>query len=140
MPKTFPLLLMLGLLGGCPGLADAQAADMAVYAVVHVDIAPPPPTPGATPQDFAKAFADASARGKALLLQLAEGCTAKAGCLRFDVLLQTGTQNHFTLVEVWTDQGALDAFEASDTTREVRAKLAPLLGGPLDERLDTALR
>jgi quinol monooxygenase YgiN len=42
--------------------------------------------------------------------------------------------NHFTVVEVWQDQKALDAHRAAAHTKEYRDTLQPVSGSPLDER------
>ena len=43
--------------------------------------------------------------------------------------------NHFTIVEAWQGQSALDAHAAAAHTRQYRDTLQPMAGGPLDERL-----
>jgi quinol monooxygenase YgiN len=43
--------------------------------------------------------------------------------------------NHFTIVETWQSQEALDAHAAASHTREYRNAIQPVLGSPLDERL-----
>jgi quinol monooxygenase YgiN len=43
--------------------------------------------------------------------------------------------NHFTVVEVWRDQKALDLHVASPHARQYRDTLQPMTGSPLDERV-----
>jgi quinol monooxygenase YgiN len=69
-----------------------------------------------------------------LLRQLAEASRAEPGCLRFDVLQHAMRANHFTVVEVWQDQKALEAHRAAAHTRQYRDTLQPVSGSPLDER------
>ncbi len=70
----------------------------------------------------------------ALLKQLAETSRAEQGCLRFDVLQHTMRANHFTVVEVWDSQQALDRHAAAASTRRYRDDVQPVSGSPLDER------
>ncbi len=48
--------------------------------------------------------------------------------------------NHFTVIETWRDQAALDAHVASPRTRQYRDEVLPLTGSPLDERVFKAAR
>jgi quinol monooxygenase YgiN len=69
-----------------------------------------------------------------LLTAFAEKSRAEQGNLRFDVLQHMTRANHFTVVEVWRDQKALDAHRAAAHTREYRDVLQQVTGSPLDER------
>jgi quinol monooxygenase YgiN len=71
----------------------------------------------------------------ALLRRLAEASRKETGNLRFDVLQNGKRLNHFTIVEMWQNQEALDAHAVSAMTREYRDTIQPVLGSPLDERL-----
>lgn len=42
--------------------------------------------------------------------------------------------NHFTVVEVWADQQALDRHAAAAHTKHYRDEVQPVSGSPLDER------
>lgn len=70
----------------------------------------------------------------ALLKQLADTSRAEPGCVRFDVLQHTMRANHFTVVEVWESQQALDRHAAAASTRRYRDDVQPVSGSPLDER------
>jgi quinol monooxygenase YgiN len=70
-----------------------------------------------------------------LLRRLAEGGRKESGNLRFDVLQNAKRLNHFTIVEVWQTQEALEAHAVAAPTREYRDTIQPVLGSPLDERL-----
>jgi quinol monooxygenase YgiN len=101
--------------------AVADAADrLAVYVISHVDVAPNTAAP-------------------TLLTQLAEASRKEAGNLRFDVLQHAMRANHFTVVEQWRSEAALDAHVAAAHTREYRDALQPLTGSPLDERVYRAI-
>jgi quinol monooxygenase YgiN len=105
-------------------LSPGQAAPApgAIYVVTHVDV--PPPSREAC---------------EALLRQLAEGSQKEAGAARFDVYQQTNRPNHFTVVEAWKDQGAMDAHAVAAHTKEFRQKLGPMLGALYDDRLFKAM-
>ena len=59
----------------------------------------------------------------------------EGGNVRAEGMAQDGRANHLFIFEVWRDQAALDAHEASMTTRDFRTKLQPMLGAPFDQRV-----
>jgi quinol monooxygenase YgiN len=87
-----------------------------VVVVAHVDVAPNPQV-------------------AVMLKDLAEASRKEQGNVRFDVVQHTMRANHFTVVEVWRDQKALDAHVAAPHTRQYRDTLQPMTGSPLDERV-----
>jgi quinol monooxygenase YgiN len=87
-----------------------------VYVVTHVDVVPNPQTAG-------------------LLARLADASRKEPGNLRFDVVQHTMRANHFTVIEHWRDQSALDSHVSAAHTRQYRDELQPLTGSPLDERV-----
>jgi quinol monooxygenase YgiN len=91
-----------------------QASQVVV--VAHVDVAPNPQV-------------------AVMLKELAEASRKEPGNVRFDVVQHTMRANHFTVVEVWRDQKALDTHVASPHTRQYRDTLQPMTGSPLDERV-----
>jgi quinol monooxygenase YgiN len=92
-----------------------------VYVITHVDVAPNPQVPP-------------------LLERVAEASRREAGNLRFDVLQHTMRANHFTVVEHWRSQQALEAHVGAAHMRQYRDELQPLTGSPLDERIYTAVQ
>jgi quinol monooxygenase YgiN len=102
--------------------AGAPSAQ-AVYVVAHVDIA------GQGPQ----------AEAPGMLRRLAEASRKESGNVRFDILQHMMRANHFTVVEVWQSQSALDAHAAAGHSKEFRDVLQPISGSPLDERLYKSL-
>jgi quinol monooxygenase YgiN len=98
--------------------APAAAGRDAVHVVAHVDIG------GGGKIDAA-----------GLLKQLADASRKERGCLRFEVLQHAMRANHFTVVEVWQNQQALDQHAAAAHTRQYLADVQPATGSPLDERL-----
>jgi quinol monooxygenase YgiN len=95
-----------------------QAAQIVV--VTHVDVAPNPQV-------------------AVMLKDLAEASRKEPGSIRFDVVQHTMRANHFTVVEVWRDQKALDAHVEAPHTRQYRDTLQPMTGSPLDERVYHAI-
>jgi quinol monooxygenase YgiN len=70
-----------------------------------------------------------------LLRRQADASRAEPGCLRFDVTQHMLRANHFTVVEVWSDQQALDRHVAAGHTKQYRDDVQPVSGSPLDERV-----
>jgi autoinducer 2-degrading protein len=98
--------------------SPATAGSDAVYVISHVDIAPTSPV-----------------QAPEALRRQAEASRKEPGNLRFDVVQHTMRGNHFTVVEGWRNQQALDAHVAAAHTREYRDTLQPGTGSPLDERV-----
>jgi len=101
--------------------ARGPAGAGAVSVISHVDVAP---NPAVAP----------------MLAKLAETSRQEAGNLRFDVLQHTMRGNHFTVVETWRDQAALDTHLSAPHTKQYRDEVQPLTGSPLDERVFKAAR
>jgi quinol monooxygenase YgiN len=123
---SFAFLAVVAL-SGCTGPQGAQRlptpdAPQNVFVVSHIDVMP----------DFAPATAQ--------LLQQYEGDSrTENGALRFEVMVQDGRPNHFTIVEVWNTRQAFEAHTAQQHTRDFRTKLQPYLGSPYDERLHAVI-
>lgn len=94
-----------------------------VHVVSHVDIA----------------GAEAQAKAPAVLRQIADASRAEQGNLRYDILQHVTRANHFTVVESWTNQAALEAHGAAAHTRQYRDTVQPMTGSPLDERVYLAV-
>src|SRR5215475_641886 len=104
-------------LGTPPGAAN----DRATFVITHVDIG----GQGTNAAD--------------LLKRLAESSRKDEGNLRFDILQHAMRANHFTVVEMWQRQKALDAHAVATHTKQYRDGLAPISGSPLDERVYKAI-
>jgi len=87
-----------------------------ISVVAHVDVSQDPKVP-------------------AMLRRLAEASRQEPGNLRFDVVQHTMRANHFTVIETWRNQQALDAHTATAQARQYRDELQPMTGSPLDERV-----
>lgn len=98
----------------------ASTGRQAVYVVAHVDVSQSPLVPP-------------------MLRRLAEASRQEAGNLRFDVLQHTMRANHFTVIEGWRSQQALDSHVAAAHTRQYRDEVQPMTGSPLDERVYTSV-
>ena len=103
--------------------APAQQDDKRIFVVTHVDLVPPN-------------IAD----GTKMLVQFAIDSHKEKGSLRFELLRDVSRANHFSLVEIWQDRQAFDAYLGSDTSKRLREKLQPMLGSPFDERLHSLLQ
>ena len=103
-------------------VSSAKPDGDAVYVIAHVDIAPTSPIKTAE-----------------VLRSQAEASRKEPGNLRFDVVQHTMRGNHFTVVEGWRNQQALDAHVAAAHTRHYRDTLQPGTGSPLDERTFKAI-
>jgi len=100
--------------------APAQAPGKNVYVVIHVDIAGTPAI-----------VADATK----LLREFSADSQKDQGVVRFELLIQDGRLNHFTIVEVWQTREAFEAHAGAEHTKRFREKIQPMLGSPFDERL-----
>jgi quinol monooxygenase YgiN len=107
--------ISVGPTGGDNRRGGGRAASQ-VIVIAHVDVAPNPQV-------------------AVMLKDLAEASRKEPGNVRFDVVQHTMRANHFTVVEVWRDQKALDAHVAAPHTRQYRDTLQPMTGSPLDERV-----
>jgi quinol monooxygenase YgiN len=97
--------------------APSDVNSRATFVISHVDIG----GQGTNAAEILRAHADTSRKEK--------------GNLRFDVMQHAMRANHFTVVEAWQNQAALDAHSAAPHTRQYRDSLNPITGSPLDERI-----
>ena len=113
--------IFLGMaLCGLMQMAAAQTPNKNVYVVTHVDIAGTPAI-----------VADATK----LLREFSADSQKDPGVVRFELLIQDGRLNHFTIVSVWQTREAFEAHSGAEHTRRFREKIQPMLGSPFDERL-----
>lgn len=116
MRSVFLAMAFCGLLQ----MAAAQTPGNNVYVVTHVDIA-------GTPAIVAEATR--------LLKEFSADSRKDPGVVRFELLLQDGRLNHFTIVSVWQTREAFEAHSGAEHTKRFREKIQPMLGSPFDERL-----
>ena len=98
------------------------ATDPFVYAVCYIEVTP-----------ASRSMAVAAFK------QYGEASRKEKGNVRFDVLQNAMRLNHFTIIEAWQGQDAVDAHALTAQTREYRNTIQPVLGSPLDERLFKAV-
>jgi quinol monooxygenase YgiN len=104
------------------GPPRAAGIPGATYVVTHADAIPP-----------------AKDAAIAALKQLAAASRGEDGAVHFEVLQQHSRQNHFTIIELWQDQKALEAHVMAAHTRQFRDQFQPMSGSLYDERLYHAL-
>ena len=103
------------------GAAHDDGNSRSTFVITHVDIG----GQGTNAADLLRKLADASRK--------------EEGNLRFDVLQHAMRANHFTVIEEWRTEKAVEAHAAATQTKEYRNSLAPIAGSPLDERLYKAV-
>jgi len=134
-PRTSPLrrpfpiafLILTFLVGAIRPGAQAQdpGANKNVYVVTHVDLA----TNG-----------DRLAAATKVLEEFAAESQKDPGNIRFELLVQDGRLNHFTIIEVWQTREAFEAHSSAEHTKRFREKIQPVMGSPFDERLHSRLQ
>jgi quinol monooxygenase YgiN len=98
------------------------------------------PIRGAVTDDaiYVLTHADAAARREdipGMLQELATGARRENGSILFDATVQPMRTNHFTIIEVWSDQKAYEAHLTAANTRKFREAFAPVSGALYDERI-----
>ena len=97
--------------------ANRAASDQAIYVLTH---------------------ADAAARREeipGMLQELATAARQENGNVLFDATVQPNRTNHFTLIEVWSDQKAQEGHQIAATTKKFRAAFGAVSGALYDERI-----
>jgi len=93
-----------------------------VYGITHIAVLP-----------------DKSDDMYAALIKYAAATRQAPGNLGYDPARDSSRSNHFSIVEIWKDQPAAEAYEAAVPSREFRAILAPITGPHYDRRWYKAL-
>jgi quinol monooxygenase YgiN len=70
----------------------------------------------------------------ALLKAMSVDASKDHGNIGYEVIQQAARQNHFTVVEEWTNRKALDFHIMAAHTRAFRQRLAPMAGALYDQR------
>jgi quinol monooxygenase YgiN len=97
--------------------ANRAASDQAIYVLTH---------------------ADAAARREeipGMLQELATAARQENGNVLLDATVQPNRTNHFTLIEVWSDQKAYEAHEIAASTKKFRSAFGAVSGALYDERI-----
>ena len=75
-----------------------------------------------------------------MLKQLGDDSRGAAGNQRWEAQQQNNRPNHFTVVEVWANPKAYEAFIGTPSKRQFREKFGPMTGALYDERLYQGLK
>ena len=97
--------------------AKGAAAEQAIYVLTH---------------------ADATGRREeipGMLQQLASAARRENSNVLFDATVQPNRTNHFTLIEVWSDQRSYEAHEIAAHTKQFRSEFGAVSGALYDERI-----
>ena len=106
------------LLAGTVNPRSRQAESRQIFVITHVDIDPQ--------------FVD---QALPVLDTFVSDSASDPGVQTFALLSQTGTTNHFQLIEVFANQRAFDAHVSAQHTVDFRNDIQPFIGAPYDERL-----
>ncbi len=106
------------LLEGTVNPRSRHAASRQIFVITHVDIDPQ--------------FVD---QALPVLDTFVSDSASDPGVQSFALLSQTGTTNHFQLIEVFANQQAFDAHVSAQHTLDFRTDIQPFIGAPYDERL-----
>jgi quinol monooxygenase YgiN len=93
-----------------------------VHAVTYVEVEP-----------------TAAADAVAALVDYRDRTRKDVGLLRVELLRRVGQSHHVVIVEVWRDQAAFDAHQASAHAAELAAKLDEIRTAPIDQRVHVAV-
>ena len=98
--------------------AQGPANLSPLYVVTFIDLMPP-----------------GRETGTAAIKQYVLDTRKEPGIVRCEAVAQiAGRANHLVVMEVWKDEAAFEKHETLAHTLDYRAKMAPLLGAPFDER------
>lgn len=115
--------LVVGLAMSALGVTSPAHADTATfYTVTYVEVVAP-----------------AAAQAATLVRQHGEATRKAAGAVRVETLQRVDRSSQFVMLAAWTEQKAFEAHQAAPATRELHARLEPLLASPNDLRLHHGL-
>jgi len=106
------------LLEGTVNPRSRHAESRQIFVITHVDI---------EPQFVAQALP--------VLDTFVSDSASDPGVQTFALLSQSGTTNHFQLIEVFANQQAFDAHVSAQHTLDFRNDIQSFIGAPYDERL-----
>ena len=106
------------LLEGTVNPRSRHAEPRQIFVITHVDI---------EPQSVAQALP--------VLDTFVSDSASDPGVQTFALLSQSGTTNHFQLIEVFAHRQAFDAHVSAQHTLDFRNDIQPFIGAPYDERL-----
>ncbi len=106
------------LLSGIGAPSATVSGTGAIYVITHADSVPPQ-------RDTAEAA----------LKELTVRSRQESGNALFLATVQPNRNNHFTIVELWRDEKALDAHAVAEHTKKFRDTFGPFSGALFDERI-----
>jgi quinol monooxygenase YgiN len=98
------------------------AAALLLYSVTYLDVLP-----------------TSRAEGLAALTTYREAARQEPGNLRCEVLSRIGQPHQFVVLEVWQDAAAFETHGKAAGATQLRDRLQPLRGAPIDERVHTGV-
>jgi quinol monooxygenase YgiN len=115
-------------------LVSMAVAGTLVYQAQAQQPAPTPPAGPVHVVTFVDITPDNRAAGTAFCKQYAADTRKDPGVTSVELLAQTNRPNHLVIYEVWKDKAAFERHEALPHTKDFRAKMAPIIGSPFDQR------
>jgi quinol monooxygenase YgiN len=101
-----------------PGPANPSPLYAPLYVTTFIDLMPP-----------------GREAGTEAIKQYVLDTRREPGILRCEAIAQiAGRSNHLEVMEVWKDEAAFEKHETLAHTLDYRAKMAPLMGAPFDQR------
>jgi len=120
--RVFLLGLAVTVAGGIGGAAAQTPAPPAIagniHSVTYIEVLPP-----------------SRAGAIALLRSYSEATRKEDGNLRIEVITRIGQPHQLVVLEVWRDQKAFEAHQASANTVQTREKIQAIRSAPTDERV-----
>jgi len=124
--RTAAIVATMTLAAGMLATLDSQqtnslqgpANPSPLYVATFIDLMPP-----------------GAAAGTAAIKQYVLDTRKDPGIVRCEAVAQiAGRANHLLVLEVWQDEAAFERHETAPHTLDFRAKMAPLIGAPFDQR------
>jgi quinol monooxygenase YgiN len=95
----------------------AQVSNQPAYVVTYIEVVPAARTETVD-----------------LLKQVAAASRKEPGNLRYEILQRSERNNHFAILEAWSDSKAAEAHESGNALKQFRTKLDPLRSAAYDQR------
>jgi quinol monooxygenase YgiN len=115
-----------------------QLALAAAMASIAVPPASAQDDPTAYMVTYIEVVPSAKSQGAAVIKALADASRKEAGVTRFEIFERTAPASQFLILEVWKDKGAMEAHGNGAAAKDYRAKMAPILLAPIDDRTSVA--
>jgi len=130
MRRTLAVAVLLAS-GAIAGTFAYRAQAQQPAAPAPAPVQPPGPVYVVTFVDITPLNRD---NGTAICKEYAAATRRVPGVTSVQLLAQTNRPNHLVLYEVFENQAAFERHEALQQTKDFRAKMAPIIGSPFDQR------